>query len=525
MRQLAERLSYLPLDSISLNRRTDSSRHNQSQSRTTRTPRIIVCSWKCVNREVVPSPYHALAKHTSKLIFLLESHRGSKPGVIISCHDRTIVGSAVRFKLCSVFLTSRMALEYTVCSLMEPRHVFTVSELNTAARTTLEQGIGTVWVQGEVADLTRAPSGHLYFTLKDENSQLSSVRFKSRKSFLTPVDIEPGTEVLAQGTLTVYEPRGRYQFIVSIMQPLGAGALQRAFEKLKKKLLAEGLFAEEAKKALPQMPQSIGIITSPRGAALRDVESVLKRRWPLARVFLFPSTVQGREAPAELQRALDCAVRFSGSMHPLDVIILTRGGGSAEDLAAFNDESLARALHACPIPTLSAVGHEIDFSIADFVADRRAPTPSAAAELVAPDAEIVHETLAADVQRMHRLIRTKWRSAFDEYRLRAETCRLRSPQRRIETLEQRFDMSSSSILRSAPTRWNVAHESFRHWSEILRLSDPSLPLQRGYSLTTRAGESTPLRDASTLVPGDTIETQLANGRLTSHVKEVAPDES
>ncbi|MCK5584797.1 exodeoxyribonuclease VII large subunit, partial [Candidatus Bipolaricaulota bacterium] len=161
---------------------------------------------------------------------------------------------------------------------MEPRHVFTVSELNAAARTALEQEVGTIWVQGEVSDLTRAPSGHVYFTLKDESSQLSAVRFKSRKSLLSPVSIEPGTVVLAQGTLTVYEPRGRYQFIVSILQPLGTGALQRAFELMKRKLQEEGLFDPEAKSELPTIPRAIGIITSPQGAALRDIQSVLERR-------------------------------------------------------------------------------------------------------------------------------------------------------------------------------------------------------------------------------------------------------
>ena len=247
-------------------------------------------------------------------------------------------------------------LGYTVYPAMEPRHVFTVSELNTTARAALEEGVGKVWVQGEVSDLTRAPSGHLYFTLKDETSQLSSVRFKSRTSLLAPVTIEPGTVVLAHGTLTVYEPRGRYQFIVSIMQPLGTGSLQRAFEQLKKKLKEEGLFSSESKSELPSIPRSIGLITSSKGAALRDVHSVLQRRWPHVRLFLFPSTVQGDAAPKELREALDRAIRFSQSSHALDVLVLTRGGGSAEDLAAFNDEALARDLYACPIPIISAVG-------------------------------------------------------------------------------------------------------------------------------------------------------------------------
>ncbi len=410
-------------------------------------------------------------------------------------------------------------------STMEPRHVFTVSELNTAARTALEQGVGTIWVQGEVSDLTRAPSGHLYFTLKDENSQLSAVRFKSRTSLLAPVTIEPGTVVLAQGTLTVYEPRGRYQFVVSILQPIGAGAIQRAFEQLKRKLHEEGLFDSEAKSALPEIPQAIGVITSPKGAALQDIQSVLERRWPNVRMFLFPSAVQGEAAPGELRDALDCAVRFSQSTHPLDVLILTRGGGSAEDLVAFNDEALARDLYACPIPVISAVGHEIDFSISDLVADRRAPTPSAAAELAVPDRIEALGAVSTGLHRIQRQVRAVWKARFDEFRLRADACLLRSPQRRFDTYEQQLDLGLTAALRNMSMQLKARQEESRHWTEILRLSDPRLPLKRGYSLTYRQGETRPLRSVADLEVGESIETQLAVGRLVSHVKEVSPDES
>jgi len=407
---------------------------------------------------------------------------------------------------------------------MEPRHVFTVSELNTAARVVLEQEFGTIWVQGEVSELTRAPSGHLYFTLKDENSELSAVRFKSRTSLLAPVNIEPGIEVLASGSLTVYEPRGRYQFIVSILQPIGAGAIQRSFELMKRKLQEEGLFDPEAKSALPTIPKTIGVISSPKGAALRDIHSVLERRWPDVRVILFPSTVQGEAAPAELRAALDRAIRFS-STQPLDLLILTRGGGSAEDLVAFNDEALARDLHACPIPLISAVGHEIDFSITDFVADRRAPTPSAAAELAVPDRIEVLVGVSSILHRMQRQIRSLWKERFDEFRLRANACLMRSPQRQFETYEQRLDLGLSSALRGTSIRWKARQESSRHWSEILRLSDPKLPLQRGYSLTYRRGEIRPLRNLEGLQVGEPIVTQLADGRLVSHIEEVVPNES
>jgi exodeoxyribonuclease VII large subunit len=407
---------------------------------------------------------------------------------------------------------------------MEPRHVFTVSELNTAARSALEGQFGMIWVRGEVSELTRAPSGHLYFTLKDENSELSAVRFRSRTSRLAPVTVEPGTVVLAQGTLTVYEPRGRYQFVVSILQPVGAGEIQRAFEQLKRKLKEEGLFDPSAKQPLPSVPSAIGVITSPQGAALRDVRSVLERRWPHLRVYLFPSPVQGDAAPAELRAALDRAVRFSQAGHPLDVLILTRGGGSAEDLAAFNDESLARDVYDCPIPVISAIGHEIDFSIADFVADHRAPTPSAAAELVVPDRAEVLSSVEGTVHRLQRQIRSVWRGRADAFRLRAEACLLRSPQRRFETYEQQLDLGLATILRSIASAWRTRKEALRHGAEVLRLSDPSLPLQRGYSLTYRRGDVHPLQSAKSLKPGESIETQLADGRLTSKIEEVSSNE-
>lgn len=408
---------------------------------------------------------------------------------------------------------------------MEPRHVFTVSELNTAARTVLEQEVGKVWVQGEVSDLSQAPSGHLYFTLKDENSQLSSVRFKSRTSLLAPVSIEPGTVVLAQGTLTVYEPRGRYQFIVSILQPIGTGAIQLAFERLKRKLQQEGMFSPEAKTPLPAIPRNIGVITSSKGAALRDVHSVLERRWPHVRIFLFPSAVQGETAPAELRKALERAIRFSQSEQPLDVLILTRGGGSAEDLAAFNDESLARDLFACPIPTISAVGHEIDFSISDFVADQRAPTPSAAAEIAVPDREETLGVVTSSLYRIVRQVQATWKERFSELRLHADACMLRSPQRRLETYEQRLDIGLSSSLRNIASLWRSKQDVSGHWSEILRLSNPMLPLHRGYSLTFRQGDTRPIRSIADLKAGDSIETHLTDGLLLSHIEEVLPHES
>lgn len=401
-------------------------------------------------------------------------------------------------------------------------HIFTVSELNTAARGALEQ-MGALWVQGEVTNLTRAPSGHLYFTLKDDQSEISAVRFRSRNALLSSPFMENGTLVMAQGSLTVYEPRGRYQLVVTALQPLGEGALQRAFEALKRKLSEEGLFDPASKAPLPWMPTCIGVITSSQGAALRDIQSVLARRWPAVRVFLFPSAVQGDTAAEELRTALDQALRFSSTTEPLDVILLTRGGGSAEDLAAFNDEALARAVHGCPIPVVSAVGHEIDFSITDFVADVRAPTPSAAAEMVVPDQSELSSQLRLTALRLNRKLRAQTERRWESLVHRKEVLLAHGPKGMAERSEQRLDWALNVALRSMAAAWRRRAESARHTEEILRLSDPSLPLQRGYSLTYRQGESRPLRSIAGVDPDVRIETRLATGKLLSRVEEVSPD--
>jgi len=406
---------------------------------------------------------------------------------------------------------------------MGQREILTVSELNRAARELLETHFSEVWVKGEISNLTRAASGHLYFTLKDASGELSAVRFRSRSPLLADTAVESGTLVLAFGRLTIYEPRGRYQFVASLIQPISAGALQLAFEKLKQKLQDEGLFAPERKQPIPPLPRCIGVITSATGAAFRDIASVLERRWPAVGLYLFPSAVQGSSAPDELRAALERAIRFSRDVAPLDTLIIGRGGGSAEDLAAFNDEELARAIVACPIPVLSAVGHEIDFSIADFVADHRAPTPSAAAEVVAPDTQDIISRMDAAASRMRRAIGTivQARESVARSQLRGYLFDL--PRRRLETLEQRLDLHVASLLRGISTVWTARERSVRHAEEVLRLSNPSLPLERGYSLTTLAGSSTPLRDAEELEAGTAVETRLSRGRFTSRVEEVNPE--
>ena len=263
---------------------------------------------------------------------------------------------------------------------MPQEAAITVSQLNRRAKTLLEQGFGRLWVEGEISNLSRPASGHIYFSLKDDKAQVSAAWFRQRQRG-PAIRFKDGDRVLAYARVSLYEARGNYQLIVEQMEPAGEGVLKRRFEALKLKLYEEGLFDEDRKQALPVLPQRIGVITSPSGAAIRDILSVLARRFPAVPVVIYPAAVQGDAAPAELMAALATAVE----RNECDVLIMGRGGGSLEDLWAFNDESLARAIADCPLPVISAVGHEVDFTIADFVADVRAPTPSGAAELVVPD--------------------------------------------------------------------------------------------------------------------------------------------
>ena len=262
---------------------------------------------------------------------------------------------------------------------MPSEAAITVSQLNRKAKNLLEQGIARLWVEGEISNLSRPASGHIYLSLKDENAQVSAAWFRQRQRG-PAIGFKNGDKVLAYGRVSIYEARGNYQLIIEQMEPAGEGVLKQRFDALKKKLLAEGLFDEDRKQELPSLPSRIGVITSPSGAAIRDIVSVLRRRFPAVPVVVYPAAVQGEAAPGELMAALDTAIQRD----ECDVLIIGRGGGSLEDLWAFNDEALARAIAECPIPIVSAVGHEVDFTISDFVADLRAPTPSGAAEIVVP---------------------------------------------------------------------------------------------------------------------------------------------
>ena len=297
------------------------------------------------------------------------------------------------------------------------RDIFSVSRLNSEVRATLEGSFPLLWVQGVISNLASPRSGHLYFSLKDAHAQVRCALFRAKRQLLRFAPAN-GNQVLARARVGFYEPRGEFQLIVEHLEPAGAGSAQREFEELKKRLQAEGLFDTERKRALPGFPRRLGVITSPSGAAIRDVLKVLRRRAPQLAVTIFPAQVQGKDAPEELLEALNIALQRADC----DLLLLTRGGGSIEDLAAFNDERLARAICAAQIPVVSAVGHEIDFTIADFVADRRAPTPSAAAELISPDTPLLSQGIAKLSQRLRNTQRRQ---------LQAADTQLKTTQRRL----------------------------------------------------------------------------------------------
>lgn len=349
----------------------------------------------------------------------------------------------------------------------DDRTPFTPSQLNALARDLLEGAFPAIWVEGELGNLSRPASGHLYFTLKDERAQIRCALFRPKSQWLRFTPRE-GLRVLARGRLTLYEARGDYQLILDTMEEAGEGALRRAFEQLKAKLQAEGLFDSARKRALPAHPRRIGVLTSPSGAAVRDVLSVLRRRFPLVEAEILPVPVQGDTAAAQIVRML----RAAGDSGRYDVLLVTRGGGSLEDLWAFNDEALARAIAASPVPVVSAVGHEVDVTLADFAADLRAPTPSVAAELLVPDRADLAARLRAQARRLHSLHERQLRHAVqrtDRAALRLQALR---PQARLDALAQR----QQEALRRLEGAWRLQHQQrlahLRHAAAVLRASRP-----------------------------------------------------
>ena len=440
------------------------------------------------------------------------------------------------------------------------REIYSVSRLNRAARELLESGFRRLWVAGELSNLSRPASGHLYFTLKDARAQVNCALFRNRALQLG-FRPENGQQVVVQAQVSLYEPRGNYQLIVSHMEEAGDGALRRAFEQLKQRLHGEGLFDESRKRPLPALPRCIGVITSPSGAAIRDVLTVLRRRFPAIPVILYPVQVQGEAAAQQIVSAL----RTAQQRNECDVLLLTRGGGSLEDLWPFNEEAVARAVHACTIPVVSAVGHEIDVVISDFVADRRAATPSAAAELLSPD----QRDIAARMRQLENRLRGRLQQDLQRAaeRLvwvtrRVQQChpgrRLQQQAQRLDELEQRLrrawlqrlvqlgaslSAAHARLLRHSPIQllqslraqaerlaqrlvYCISLQASRRRQQLAVLSraletvSPLATLQRGYSITLSLKDGRVLVDSTQASIGDTLETRLARGRVYSRITDV-----
>ena len=435
------------------------------------------------------------------------------------------------------------------------RDIYTVSRLNLEARRLVEAGFPPLWVEGELSNLARPRSGHLYFSLKDERCQVRCAMFRMQNRYL---DFDPadGMQVLAQVRVSLYPERGEFQLIVQYLEEAGAGALRRAFEALKRRLEGEGLFDSETKRPIPKVPACIGIVTSPTGAALRDILNVMRRRYPGVHAILYPVPVQGEGAASRIAEMVDRAAARA----ECDVLVLARGGGSLEDLWCFNEEKVARAIHRCPIPIVTGIGHEVDFTIADLVADRRAPTPSAAAELVTPDAMQWRDDIQRARLRLGRLMRRRLEERRGQVRwlLRA----LPDPQRRLQDHSQRLDglivrtqravrrtldrncdvlrSLTARLARQAPAtvvqanriraellaarlRRSMGHGLEKRRAQLQSLNralaavGPQQTLHRGYAIVSRQRDGKVLRDATQVEPGERIDARLAQGRLEGTV--------
>ncbi|WP_455208459.1 exodeoxyribonuclease VII large subunit [Kaarinaea lacus] len=435
--------------------------------------------------------------------------------------------------------------------------IYSVSELNSEVRALIEENFPSVWVQGEISNLARPASGHIYFSLKDESAQVRCAMFRMNNRLLKfkPQD---GVQVLVRGSVSLYETRGDYQLIVDYMEESGYGRLQRKFEELKARLAAQGLFDIEHKQEIPAFPSRIGVITSPSGAAIRDVVSVLKRRFPAIPLLIYPIPVQGEDAPPQIVRMIKKACQRKDC----DVLILTRGGGSLEDLWAFNDERVARAIFDCTIPIVCGVGHEVDITIADFVADVRAPTPSAAAELVSPNLSEWRSRINQKEAQLLKVLNQKLLQA--QQKLAWLTKRIQHPEQRIQRIAQRLDELEQRLIhihqiyrhtrvarltalgnrlhQTSPahrlqklsftrqvleqrlqTAINKKLTSRKHQlvelSRALEAISPLATLGRGYAIVRKLADESIVRDAKQLKIGEQLTTQLQHGNVLSTITE------
>ncbi len=447
---------------------------------------------------------------------------------------------------------------------LEPQaygEVYTVSRLNREVRDVLEGGFPPLWVEGEISNLSRPASGHLYFSLKDNQAQVRCALFRGQQRNFTAVPCD-GMQVLVKAAVSLYEGRGDYQLIIEHLEEAGEGALRRAFEALKKRLAQEGLFDGARKKPLPSLPRRIGVITSPSGAALRDILTTLRRRFPAIAVLVCPVPVQGEGAAARIA----AMIRRVGGRRDCDALILARGGGTLEDLWAFNEEVVVRAIAACPIPVVSGVGHETDVTLADLAADARAPTPTAAAEMLSPDqnewlaefayqqlrlGKLVRARLTAGGQRLDglsaRLAHPHERLARLHQRLRELGLRLRllqqarhgqagsrltalsgrlfqrSPARRLRELHLGLDHGRERLKRTVDRQLGARSERIQRLAHVLDTLSPLATLARGYAIVQRRDGAAILRDAAEVARGERIVARLAHGRLGCVVEDVEPD--
>ncbi|MCA1798542.1 MAG: exodeoxyribonuclease VII large subunit [Xanthomonadaceae bacterium] len=399
------------------------------------------------------------------------------------------------------------------------RDVWSVTRLNREARMLLETGLRVLWLEGEISNLAQPASGHAYFSLKDSGAQVRCAMFRMRRQLLRfrPAN---GAQVLVRGRVSLYEPRGDFQFIVDHMEEAGFGALQRAFEELKARLAAEGLFDEALKRPLPTLPRRIGVITSPTGAAIRDIASVLERRFPSVPVVVYPVPVQGDAAPPAVVAALETAAARA----ECDVLILARGGGSIEDLWAFNDERVARAIRASPIPVVVGVGHEIDFTIADFAADRRAPTPSAAAEMVVPDRVELGQRVARLSHALQRCTNQRVAQAGERVGWLATRLRALHPGRRLQQRAQRLDELDLRLRRGWQRALEQASAAVTGAARALQAVSPLATLARGYAIVADARTGKAVTDTASLALGDSLNARFARGSATVTVNDIKKDE-
>lgn len=401
---------------------------------------------------------------------------------------------------------------------MEQPPVISVSQLSDILKGVLETAFPCVWVQGEISNCTRAASGHYYLTLKDEQAQIRAVIWRGTAQRLK-FEIHDGLQVVAVGPIEIYAARGTYQLTIEQLIPQGLGALELAFRQLHDRLAAEGLFAPERKRPLPRYPRKIALVTSPTGAAVRDMLQVISRRWQRSHLVIVPVPVQG-EGAAELIAA---AIRTVHLIPEVDVVITGRGGGSLEDLWAFNEEVVARAIFACPLPVISAVGHEIDVSISDLVADRRALTPSEAGELVVPHRDEVRAELDGFRRRLTQALQSKAARARWQLESLAKRRSFTHPLERLREQTRRLDEFADRALRAWRTRLNAARQQVQARAAQLEALSPLQVLQRGFTLTFPAGDRTPIKSASELRAGDRIDTFFQSGKVTSEVVNVEPN--